>query len=128
LKHLGVTIRAFVIFAAIVLVSCLVGCMVKEEVRVVGSYDLVEPRGNDTYILFSDHTYSRTFKAASATSLQLERGIWDLEVLGGNATHIGLRATDPSSDVGLSKPIENWFGTIYLGSAEEGSKLYKKVK
>ena len=81
LKHVGVTIRTCLSFAAFVLAASFAGCMVKQEVNVVGSYDLVRPRGNDTYVLFDDHTYTRTFKPASTEPFQLERGSWELEIL-----------------------------------------------
>jgi hypothetical protein len=104
----------------------LAACSISNESATIGSYRLVRPQERETINLKADHSYVRIFGDSTGTT-QTEKGIWKFEILGKNNSYISFHAVDPPSDALLVKPIENWFGTIYLGADEEGAKLYRKV-
>jgi hypothetical protein len=76
----------------------------------------------------SDHTYIRNYTGKQASLSRQVTGTWDYDHLGG--PHVNLDYRDyknSANDEVDSKPIENWFGKLYLGMSDDGGRLYKKI-
>lgn len=114
----------------ILFLSAIFACNVRNESSLVGSYKLIKPLGQDAIFLRSDHSYQMIFGVIDSTeNRRVENGVWKLQVLGKNNQYISFQSSDPPSNAVVIKPVENWFGNIYLGTDKEGdgSRLYKKV-
>ena len=82
----------------------------------------------ETIVLKQDHTYSRNYLEKQSKRITQETGTWKYEHIGG--PHISLDyydAENPTNSRWDSKPIEKWFGKLYLGMDEDGARLYRKV-
>ena len=103
-------------------------CNVKSSDDVPGDYQLVKPAGNERIRFNIDRSFTITTSDPSSGVVSEQRGTWELTTLGGNSTYVYLTPfiEEESGRVVHAKPIENWFGRIYLGSDE--ARLYKKMQ
>ena len=104
-------------------------CTPHNENEVIGTYLYENLREQETIVLKPDHTYTWSFLEKQTNRVRQETGIWDYDNIGG--PHISLDYVDaenPAKERGESKPIEKWFGKLYLGMNEDGEKLYHKIE
>ena len=114
----------------LLLFTCLIfcSCNPKKENEVVGTYLFEDSQEKDVIVLKVNHSYTRTLFVKETNQSSLELGTWKYENIGG--PHISLERNDPkdaTKQIGDSKPIENWFGRMYLGMDEDGARLYRKI-
>jgi hypothetical protein len=96
--------------------------------EILGTYLYENAQEQETIVLKPDHTYTWNFLVKQTSLVKQETGTWKYDQNGGSYISLDYHdAENPAKDKGDTKPIEKWFGKLYLGLDESGAKLYKKI-
>lgn len=115
------------LFYSILLILILlnfIGCAASEE-ELYGKYSYDNKDEREIITITNDYKYTWDIYNKKSHESHKTEGVWSYYKNGGGY-YINFR---PNSDTGErqpspSKPVEKWFGTIYLGTSDSGAKTF----